>query len=78
MLEAVRVFRQTDERVSTELHDRYQMDPTIWKASQRKKFPYNLSLFQIFSLCAIILAIVCVFAGSKGLFLKSIIADRSF
>ena len=59
-MEAIRVMRQTDEAVCEELQQRYGMDKEMWLASQRKSFPFNLSLFSIFLLCIGGLALACM------------------
>ena len=51
MIDALKVLRQSDEAVCDELHTRYGMDKEMWKDSQRKSFPFNLSLLSIFFLC---------------------------
>ena len=38
---------------SSELTERYNMDPEIWKKSQRTTFPFTLTLNQVIGLSAL-------------------------
>ena len=51
MISLFKAVRQREKDVSEELETRYGMDPVIWNASMRKKFPFNLSLLTVFSIC---------------------------
>ena len=59
-MESIRAFRQSDAYVCEQLEKRYKMDKVIWQASQRKSFPFNLSLLAIFSICTLGVILACL------------------
>ena len=48
----IKMLFQTDSR--SELKRRYNMDPEIWKKSQRHSFPFNMSLNRVVGLSVLL------------------------
>jgi len=51
MMETIKALKQSDDTICNELQSRYGMDKEIWLSSQRKSFPFYMSLLTIILLC---------------------------